>query len=91
MFEKLAPQKVRNIEGGYIVQIADRHSVEYVEPTRRALVAMDIGTVFSIYRSSLTKWIVKKGPNEMKTEEREMVLARIVLGFHHMGVECEIY
>jgi hypothetical protein len=90
MFWKLAPQKVKSLTGGYIVQIASRHSIEYVESDRTASVEMEIGSVFGIFRDTLTQWNSAAGPTKMSVEEREMVLKRIVAGLRHMGTDSEI-
>lgn len=90
-FACLAPQKVRNVEFGYIIQSADRHHVEYVESTRSALVEVEHGPVTAIYRDSLTHWKSEEGAIEISLDERETVLSRIKLGLRAMGCECEFY
>jgi hypothetical protein len=57
MFTKLAPQKVKHSDG-YLVQVANRQCVEYVEPHRKAMIEVDFGNSVGVYIRD-AKWLAK--------------------------------
>jgi hypothetical protein len=89
MFTRLAPQKVRH-SSGYVVQVADRESVEYLESDRRAVVAVDFGTTVGVYANTLSEWITPTGKGQMVTSERAEIVQRIVAGLEAMGSAVQV-
>ena len=89
MFTKLSPQKVR-CSDGYIVQVRDRHSVEYVEDGRSAVVEVEFGGVISVYAHTLSDWHVAGGQAPMAPSERADILGRISAGLTEMGSRVEV-
>ncbi len=90
MFKRLRPQKVQHASG-FIVQMAGRYSVEYLENGRLAKITVDIGIpTLGVYRDTLTPWILADGTTIPMTEtERLRVLDAIGQGLAFMGVEIE--
>lgn len=82
MFRKLAPQKVQHSDG-YVVQVADRTHVEYIEGAKRAVVEVEFAPVIGVYRNTLQPC------DEIETE-REVILDRIVAGLQAMGCKVEL-
>jgi hypothetical protein len=83
MFRKLAPQKVQHSDG-YVVQVADRTHVEYIDGVKRAVVEVEFAPIVGVYRSTLEIF------NEARTTS-DVVLGRIVAGLEAMGCEVELY
>lgn len=82
MYRKITPQKVQHPDG-YIVQVADRSHVEYIEGTNCAVVEVEFSSVTGVYKNTLKVW------NESKVE-REVILGRIVAGLKAMGCKVEL-
>ena len=89
MFKQLASQRVQH-DSGYIVQVADRNSVEYLEPNLRVAVAVDFGVRVNVYGDSLLAYDDLQNPVPLSDEKRKQVLAGIVSGLSAMGVEAVI-
>jgi len=84
MFTKLAPPKVRH-SSGYVVQVANREAVEYLEAERRAVVGVDFGITVSVYANRMKEWLVSGGSSEMSAGDRTEIVRRIVAGLEAMG------
>lgn len=82
MFQRLAPQQVRHSDG-YIVQVADRHHVEYLDGVDHWLIEVEFAPVTGIFRSSLHG----QQPSVLDPNE---VLNRIAAGLEAMGCEVEV-
>lgn len=89
MYRKLAPQKVEHSDG-YIVQVADRSSVEYVEGTRRAVIEVEFAELTGVSRDTLRGWFESGADRDMSSEERVTVLERMVTGLEAMGCSVEL-
>jgi hypothetical protein len=89
MFTRLAPQKVQH-SSGYIVQVAGRESVEYIEPDRKTMVNVDFSRTVGVWASTLREWHTSDGKTEMSPAEQSEVLKRIVLGLEAMGSTVEV-
>lgn len=89
MLIKLAPQKVENDDLGYLVQVADRYHIEYIEKDKRAIIDVDFGPVVGIYRDSLVHWITPVGTCAMSEDEINIVLSRISEALQFMGNQTE--
>jgi hypothetical protein len=89
MFTKLAPQKVRH-SNGYVVQVANRESVEYLEAGRRAVVGVDFAATVGVYAKTLKEWITPEGKMEMTDLDQAEILRRIVAGLEAMGSTVEV-
>jgi hypothetical protein len=83
MFKKLSPQKVQH-DSGYIVQVASRTSVEYLDANRKATVDVDFAASIGIYRKTLRGWL------GMNDDDKNEVLNRIVAGLKAMGSDVEL-
>ncbi len=92
MFKRLRPQKVQHASG-FIVQMAGRYSVEYLENGRLAKITVDIGIpTLAVFRDTLTPWILADGTTIPMTEpERLRVLDNIGQGLAFMGVKIKWY
>ena len=90
MFKKITPQKVQHSDG-YIVQIADRSSVEYLENNHKAKIEVDFAVLTGVYQDTLSGWIKSSGyEQKMNQTEHDNVLRRIVEGLKFMGCSIEI-
>ncbi len=89
MFNKLGPQKVQHADG-YIVQVADRSTVEYLEGNRKAVVEVDFAALTGVYQNSLRGWLGTGIEGEMSLDERVIVLERILAGLKAMGCSVEV-
>lgn len=88
MFEKLYPQCVRST-AGFIVQIANCETVEYVEGSRKARISVDFAPLTGIYENSLTDWLVDDAVQPMSPQDRVRVMKGIGEGLTYMGVRFE--
>ena len=84
MFTRLAPQKVKHSDG-FVVQIANRHSAEYIESSRRATISVEFGAWVCVYENTLSAWSSDAGGSSMSATDRERVARRIVAGLEAMG------
>lgn len=89
MFRKVSPQKIQHSDG-YVVQVADRYSVEYLDENYRASVNVDFGPAnVGVYLHSL----VVKGRSGTEVHlcsiECDKVFERIVAGLEAMGSPVE--
>ena len=89
MYSLLAPQRARSSTGS-IVQVVNRHLVEYVEPDRRAVVEVEFGRPISVYAHTLKEWVYTDGTQLMTPDEVLLVLSEIRAGLQAMGSEVEI-
>jgi hypothetical protein len=89
MFTKLAPQKVRH-SSGYVVQVANRESVEYLEAERRAVIGADFGVTVGVYANTLKEWLIPEGKMEMTALDQAEIVRRIVAGLEAMGSTVEV-
>lgn len=87
MLTKVTPQKVRDDELGYTVQVADRFNVEYLEPQRTARVEVEFGASVGIYKDSLSNWV---GGDPLTAVEKELVLTRVEKALQFMGSRTEM-
>lgn len=89
MFQRLAPQRVQH-SSGFIVQIADRETVEYLDGARSARITVDFADLTGVYEDTLTDWSLPEGHClKMTDAERPMVLRNIGDGLAFMGVRFE--
>ncbi|PWK80720.1 hypothetical protein C7456_1321 [Fulvimonas soli] len=91
MFTKLSPQKVQSDEG-YVVQVANRSLVEYVESNsnRVAVVEVDFSGDVGIYVSTLRWMSNKKSFSPMSDRDKNIILERIISGIEAMGCKIEL-
>jgi len=89
MLKKTSPQKVIDDDLGYVIQVADRYHVEYLERHRRAIVEVDFGPVVGIYRDTLKAWVTSVGNCSMSDDERDTVLSRVEGALQFMGSKVE--
>ena len=82
MFKTLGPQKVQHLDG-YVVQVTDRHHVEYLDDVDHWLVEVEFAPVTGICRTSLRG----QQPNALDSNE---ALSRIAAGLEAMGCEVEV-
>jgi len=52
--------KVKHSDG-YLVQVANRQCVEYVEPHRKAMIEVDFGNSVGVYMETLNGWLSEAG------------------------------
>ena len=89
MFQIISPQKVQHSDG-YIVQVADRYALEYLDKNYQARVEVDFGTNVGVYRDSLHILTMDGGAVQIDTVERETIFRRIISGIEAMGNKVEI-
>ena len=65
---------------GYLVQVANRQCVEYVEPHRKAMIEVDFGNSVGVYIETLNGWLSESGISRMSATDRERVISGIVVG-----------
>src|ERR1700737_996267 len=70
---------------GYLVQVANRQCVEYVEPHRKAMIEVDFGNSVGVYMETLNGWLREAGISPMSATDRERVISGIVAGLEAMG------
>jgi hypothetical protein len=85
MLTKLTPQKVQS-SSGYIVQVADRFFVEYIENEKKAKVEVDFAPVVGIYESSLSTW---EDGSPLSKKKEKIILNRIAEALKFMGSKVE--
>jgi hypothetical protein len=88
MFIQLSPQKVKNSDG-YIVQVADRFSLEYIEDLRTAKIAVEFGPTTGIYKNSLTSWTLEKKEIPLSEQDKTKILERIAAALEFMDIKYE--
>lgn len=87
MFTHLTPQKVRH-SLGYVVQVADRTTVEYLDQNQQVLIEADFGSSIGIYEKTLR--FFENGKETNIDSKRKIILDRIVAGLQAMGSTVEI-
>src|SRR5260370_21780411 len=75
----------RKHSDGYLVQVANRQCVEYVEPHRKAMIEVDFGNSVGVYIETLNGWLSEAGVSPMSATDRERVISGIVVGLEAMG------
>jgi hypothetical protein len=89
MFHSLSPQRVRHASG-FIVQVADRETIEYLAGACKARIAVDFAPLTGLYKDTLTDWILSDGsPKKMTDAERTQVLKNIGDAVTFMGIDFE--
>lgn len=89
MFQRLAPQRVKH-SSGFVVQIADRETVEYLDGARSARITVDFAELTGVYEDTLTDWSLPAGGGMKMTDaERPVVLKNIGDALAFMGVRFE--
>lgn len=89
MFKKITPQKVESSDG-YVVQVANRNHVEYLENARKADVEVDFGITVGVYSETLRGWLDVSGQSPITASEKRVILSRIVAGLEAMGSKVEL-
>jgi hypothetical protein len=89
VFKHIASQSVQD-DSGFVVQIADRSTVEYLEPNVRAVVAVDFGIKVNVYRESLRAYDPLQNAIPLTTAKRDQILSGIVAGLTAMGTQVEV-
>ena len=89
MLKKIAPQKVADDDLGYVIQVADRYHVEYLESGKCATIEVDFGPFVGIYRDTLKYWMTPTGQCFMSDDERNSVLSRVDEALRFMGSKTE--
>ena len=87
MLTRIAPQKVQDATLDYVVQVADRFSVEYVEASRVIRVEVDFGPTIGVYKDSIAK---SPDGKALTNVEETVILARVVEALQFMGSKTEI-
>ena len=85
MFKLLSPQRAANSDG-FIVQVASREAVEYIEGAEHYRVEVDFGQSVGVYERTL-KFIDGR---HLPQDRAELIIGRIVEGLHAMGCETEL-
>jgi hypothetical protein len=88
MFEKLSPQRVRNTSG-FVVQVADRETIEYIQGSRTARITVDFAPLTGVYEDTLTDWLADGTAQPMSPQDRVRVLKDIGESLTFMGIRFE--
>ncbi len=86
MFTKITPQKVQHTTG-FIVQVADRQTVEYLEKGRSASVEVYSAVSTVSCGATLSGLKTEHGVDLMDNKDRPIVLEKIADGLRAMGIE----
>jgi hypothetical protein len=89
MFTKIAPQKVQH-STGYIVQVANRYLIQYIDNERKADVEVDFAKVTGIYPETLVISDTRGEKRAISYQEREEILQRLLLGIEALGISFEV-
>ena len=85
MFMLLAPQRAANPEG-FVVQVASRESVEYIEGAERYAVEVDFGQSVGVYVHTL-----KSVSGRLLSQDKSnLIISRILDGLRAMGCKTEL-
>src|SRR6202022_2218613 len=76
--------KVKHSDG-YLVQVANRRCVEYVEPHRKARIGVVLGIWVGVFWEPHTGGLSEVGISPMRATDRERVISGIVAGLEAMG------
>jgi hypothetical protein len=76
--------KVKHSDG-YLVQVANRQCVEYVEPDREAMIEVNFRNSVGVYIETLNGWLSEAGISPMRAIDRERVISGIVAGLEAKG------
>ena len=88
MFQKINQQKVQNTNG-YIVQVANRTTIEYFDEHYHAYVNVDFGLTVGLYKKSLRINDKEEKPIQIPDLESQEIFERIILGVEAMGSQVE--
>ena len=88
MFTAISPQKVKNSDG-YIVQIANRYSVEYSDDHYTVAIKVDFGVVIGLYKNTLVARNKSNFEVILNHTQYQKILNRIVKGLEAMGSQVE--
>jgi hypothetical protein len=90
MFKKIAPQVAKDPEGR-IVQVRDRHTLQYIDRELEVNMEVEFGPVTAIYSSTLTASRPSGTPVELPQDQRATIVKRIEEGLRCLGVKYEVY
>lgn len=88
MFRKISLQKVQHSDG-YIVQVADRYAVEYLDEICQARIAVDFGADAGVYLRTLVVKDKSGAEIHLGSVECGRIIERIVSGIEAMGSSVE--
>jgi hypothetical protein len=89
MFRRISPQKVQHSDG-YIVQVADRYTVEYLDENYQARIEADFGAMdVGVYLRSLVVKDRSGAEINLSSAECDKIFERIVSGLEAMGSPVE--
>lgn len=89
MLKRVRPQKVINEQERYVVQVADRYHVEYIDDNKRASVEVDFGMSIGIYVNTLKIIGDDNKEVELTSQNKEKIILRIVQALEFMGCSIE--
>lgn len=89
MFKRISPQKVEH-STGYVVQILDRETIEYIDGDTRFTVHVDFGSTVGVYKQTLRKLEHNGQSGLLSEDDRERFFGRIVDALSAMGCSVEV-
>jgi hypothetical protein len=89
MFVRSAPQQARHSDG-YIIQVGDRYSVQYVHGAITAEMAVDFAARTGIFPETLAVRNLDGGLVASTQKQREAIIARIKSGLNFLGIQYEV-
>jgi len=88
MFTVISPQKVKNSDG-YIVQVANRYTVEYSDDDYTVAIEVDFGVTLGLYKNTLVASNKSNFEVTLNQVQYQKILDRIVKGLEAMGSQVE--
>jgi len=89
MFTRVSAQKVEHTSG-YVVQVLDRETIEYIDGKKHATINVDFGPTVGVFKHTLGEIVSGQESASLPESERERILGRIIEGLRAMGCEVEI-
>jgi len=89
MFRKISPQKVQHATG-YVIQVANRNSVEYLDGEFRAVIEVDFGVVVSVFQDSIQVFASNGKIISPDASQKADLLSKVVAGLQAMGSNVDL-
>lgn len=88
MFTIVGKQTARH-DSGYVVEVLDRQTVQYVDASCRATINVEFGPTTAVYANSLAMTCSGHG-DATSSGLAEAVRDRVVKGLGALGLSCEL-
>jgi hypothetical protein len=89
MLTIISPQKVKS-SNGYIVQVANRYTVEYLDDHYTVTIKVDFGVTIGLDKNTLVARNKSNFEVILNQTQYQQILDRLVKGLEAMGSQVEI-